>query len=687
MASDKKSKIVVGVCAMRKKSASKPMREILKRLRVHKAIDIVIFTDKQIVEESVDQWPICDALIAFYSSGFPLEKAIKYAELRKPFLVNDLPSQYLTRDRREVYRVLSESNIETPRYTIMNRDKGSSCVLNEEEDWVEVGNVMFQKPFVEKPVDAEDHNVYIYYPTGAGGGSQRLFRKVGNKSSEYSSEGHVRKSGSYIYEDFMPTDGTDVKVYTVGPNYAHAEARKCPALDGKVERDSDGKEIRYPVILTAREKLIARQVCLAFKQTVCGFDLLRANGKSYVCDVNGFSFVKTSKKYYDDCAQILNEMLLANIAPHLFTQTSPLLRLPPEDKAVVPLPSPVAQEVELRCIVAIIRHGDRTPKQKLKMEVYHKKFFDLFDHHGGKRKGRLKLKSPSQLQEVRDIARSLLSSASEAGSTLYEDLNKLMQVKAVLEMYNSFSGINRKVQFRYIKCASRPVTTVVQTSRLGPGDIKRRKDEDRRLLLILKWGGELTYAGGQQSQSLGQTFRCMYTQETGEYGSVPGLGFLRLHSTYRHDLKIYAADEGRVQTTAAAFLKGLLALEGELTPILVSLVNSDRTNNMLDSSNYAANIMERVKARLHDLLRKDEEFDSTAIEQLVPTGWRSLKRSIERVNNPYQACCQIYHLVQLVTQHVKEEVAVEGPDFVIYHGETLLQMAGRWEKLEKVYIE
>ena len=36
--------------------------------------------------------------------------------------------------------------------------------------------------------------------------------QVGSRSSVYSTINRVRKTGSYIYEDFMPTDGTDVKV-------------------------------------------------------------------------------------------------------------------------------------------------------------------------------------------------------------------------------------------------------------------------------------------------------------------------------------------------------------------------------------------------------------------------------------------------------------------------------------------
>jgi hypothetical protein len=43
------------------------------------------------------------------------------------------------------------------------------------------------------------------------------------------------------------------------------EARKSPALDGVVERDEHGKEVRYPVMLRTEEKIIAKKIVLAFK--------------------------------------------------------------------------------------------------------------------------------------------------------------------------------------------------------------------------------------------------------------------------------------------------------------------------------------------------------------------------------------------------------------------------------------
>ncbi|XP_077418855.1 inositol hexakisphosphate and diphosphoinositol-pentakisphosphate kinase 2 isoform X5 [Vanacampus margaritifer] len=666
--------IVVGICCMMKKSKSKPMTQILERLCRFEYITVVIFPEDVILNEPVENWPLCDCLISFHSKGFPLDKAVSYAKLRNPLLINDLNMQYFIQDRREVYRILQEEGIDLPRYAVLNRDpdKPDECNLVEGEDHVEVNGEIFQKPFVEKPVCAEDHNVYIYYPTSAGGGSQRLFRKIGSRSSVYSPESNVRKTGSYIYEEFMPTDGTDVKVYTVGPDYAHAEARKSPALDGKVERDSEGKEVRYPVMLSAMEKLVARKVCLAFKQTVCGFDLLRANGHSYVCDVNGFSFVKNSMKYYDDCAKILGNIVMRELAPQFQIPWS----IPTEAEDIPIVPTTSGTMMELRCVIAVIRHGDRTPKQKMKMEVRNPMFFDLFEKYGGYKTGKLKLKKPKQLQEVLDITRQLLADLGQHNDCeIEEKKSKLEQLKTVLEMYGHFSGINRKVQLTYLPYGQPKTSSEEEDTR----------KEGPSLLLVLKWGGELTPAGRVQAEELGRAFRCMYPGGQGDYAGFPGCGLLRLHSTYRHDLKIYASDEGRVQMTAAAFAKGLLALEGELTPILVQMVKSANMNGLLDSdSDSLSGCQHRVKARLHEILQKDRDFIDEDYDRLAPTCSASLVNSMKIVQNPVAICDQVYALIQSLTAQIRKRMEdPKSADLQLYHSETLELMLQRWSKLER----
>ncbi|XP_050294497.1 inositol hexakisphosphate and diphosphoinositol-pentakisphosphate kinase isoform X2 [Anthonomus grandis grandis] len=670
--------VIVGVCAMEKKTQSKPMKEILTRLQEFEYIKVIVFPEEVILHKPVEEWPVCDCLIAFQSKGFALEKAIQYAQLHNPYVINNLHKQFDIMDRRKVYATLEAEGIEIPRYAVLDRDSPNpkDHELVESEDHVEVNGVVFNKPFVEKPVSAEDHNIYIYYPTSAGGGSQRLFRKIGSRSSVYSPESRVRKTGSFIYEDFMPTDGTDVKVYTVGPDYAHAEARKSPALDGKVERDREGKEIRYPVILSNAEKLISRKVCLAFKQAVCGFDLLRANGKSFVCDVNGFSFVKNSNKYYDDSAKILGNMILRELAPTLHIPWSVPFQL--DDPPIVP--TTFGKMMELRCVTAVIRHGDRTPKQKMKVEVRHPKFFEIFDKYDGFKHGHVKLKRPKQLQEILDIARSLLAEIQqhEADPEIEEKQGKLEQLKAVLEMYGHFSGINRKVQMKY-QPKGRP--------RGSSSDDD--KPAEPSLVLILKWGGELTPAGRIQAEELGRIFRCMYPggqgrHLAGEYAGAQGLGLLRLHSTFRHDLKIYASDEGRVQMTAAAFAKGLLALEGELTPILVQMVKSANTNGLLDNDCDSSKFQNMCKARLHELMKADREFTPVDREKINPCNSVSINEAMDFVKNPYKCCKHVHELIKSLMEivQVKKEDG-KTKEAILYHGESWDLMYRRWGKIEK----
>ena len=97
---------------------------MLNRLISTHDFETRIFGDKVILDEPIESWPSCDFLISFFSNGFPLDKAIEYVALRKPFCVNDLPSQKLLWDRRLVHRVLASLGVPTPDRTEVNRDGG-----------------------------------------------------------------------------------------------------------------------------------------------------------------------------------------------------------------------------------------------------------------------------------------------------------------------------------------------------------------------------------------------------------------------------------------------------------------------------------------------------------------------------------------------------------------------------------
>ncbi|CAL1700991.1 unnamed protein product [Somion occarium] len=617
--------IILGICAMDVKARSKAMREILTRLveRTRGAIEVKVFGDKVILDEDVENWPRCDVLISFFSTDFPLDKAISYVKLRQPFCINDLPPQALLWDRRLVGAVLDHLGVPTPKRLEVSRDGGPKVdeelrehmkkkigielgafqvtpevYLREDGNAIIIDGQVMEKPFVEKPVSGEDHNVYIYFPGGYG---RRLFRKVGNKSSEIDPTlNHPRTDGSYIYEKFVDVDNMeDIKVYTVGKDYTHAETRKSPVVDGVVRRNTEGKEIRrFITHLSDEERLWAAKISEAFGQTVCGFDMLRTDSgkKTKVIDVNGWSFVKGNESYYDKAAEILASLCIQ-------ARASPERLLPAGETIEQPT-------WLLKANVTVFRHADRTPKQKLKFnfpvdETWTQPFVKLL---GGERE-EIILREMTQL--------SLLGEAVEQAKALGADGDDLMKLKQLND------ALQRKIELPGTKAQLKPVY-----SKRQPGQPRRLT----KLTLVFKWGGEFTHSARYQSRDLGETMK--------KDISIMNKDVLK-------NVKIYTSSERRVVASAEIFAAALSETSTQRdysTSSITSASHSSRSStdggssapsssfttpntparrdasqassskipklivrkDLLDDSNAAKDLMDDVKKRLKILLRPGE---------------------------------------------------------------------------------
>lgn len=300
--------IFLTVAILSKKFKSKGLPLLFEKLVERQPhIKVTLLTDGQILEDDVETWPKCDAFMFFYAPGFPMKKACRYIEKYQPYLVNKVNFTKVPRNRDTLFKdIESIPEVFIPKSITCNRTKNPLVTVTENgnqlviSNKIEGSNEIINRPFVEKGLGVEEHDVRIYHKDQLKS-CVRMQRVKGLVSvDKFEDCGGARglKSGDWVYQQFLE-NALEIKVYTAGFDYVHAETRNSSEnsiLEGKeIARSPDGKEIRDMALLSGKEKLMVRKIQERLEQPFMGIDILRCESGSFVIDINSVKFDETFK--------------------------------------------------------------------------------------------------------------------------------------------------------------------------------------------------------------------------------------------------------------------------------------------------------------------------------------------------------------------------------------------------------
>jgi len=259
----------------------------------------------------------------------------------------------------------------------------------------------------------------------------------------------------------------------------------------------------------------------------------------------------------------------------------------PKNPATRGVDSPREKSWTLKSTICVARHGDRTPKCKLKFNFKGKDpWAEPFIRLLQGRTNEIILRDPEQLQYIADAA-------EEAQQIDGSDAEQLEQLKKIIGAKKSANGTKAQLKPAF-----------------------KEDGKCDKIAIVVKWGGEFTHAARYQARDIAEQMRKDMTI---------------MNKNLLEHTHVYSSSERRVVATAEIFMTAFLDERGVAEDAMRKLTIR---KDLLDDSNAAKEEIEKVKKKLKTLCRPGSQArPEFAWPEKEVTPFETVRETIDIMNS------------------------------------------------------